>query len=97
MSKANVIRYRTKGPREAEENVRLIEAVFAQLNETRPEGLRYSAFRMADGLSFMHVVVTDGDALANLPAFKEFQQDIADRLDGPPEFTETVHIGGYHS
>ncbi|MGP4103312.1 hypothetical protein [Nonomuraea sp. KM90] len=95
--KANVIRYQTRGPEEAENNQRLIEGVFAELAEQKPEGLRYAAFRLADGLSFMHVVVAEegDDALTGLASFKEFQRAIGDRIVGPPQLTETTVVGAY--
>jgi hypothetical protein len=91
-----VIRYRTRGPAETEDNVRLIKAVFTQLDEMHPEGVRYAAYQLGDGQDFMHVVsAEDGSALANLPAFKEFQQDIADRIVDTPQFNEWSRLGAY--
>jgi hypothetical protein len=93
---AKVIRYRTRGPAETQENVRLIKAVFAQLDEIRPEGVRYAAYQLGDGQDFMHVVAAgDGSALSNLPAFKEFQENIADRITDRPQFTEATRLGAY--
>ncbi len=47
-------------PEAAGENERLVQQVFAQLDRDRPDGLRYAAFRLADGVSFVHVAVVDG-------------------------------------
>ena len=77
-----VIRYQTR-PEAAEENRRLIEEVFAQLAATAPPGLHYSTFRLADGVTFVHVV--DGEGLTELEAFQEFQRAIQDRLANGPE------------
>ena len=52
MSRATVVRYTTR-PESADENERLIRAVFAQLAEQRPAGLRYSSIRLEDGVSFL--------------------------------------------
>ena len=52
MSRATVVRYTTR-PESADENERLIRAVFAQLAEQRPAGLRYSSIRLEDGGSFL--------------------------------------------
>jgi hypothetical protein len=94
--RVKVIRYRTRGPAETEENVRLIKAVFSQLDEIRPEGVRYAAYQLGDGQDFMHVVAAeDGSELSNLPAFKEFQQDIADRIVDRPQFAEATRLGAY--
>ncbi|MGC4877935.1 hypothetical protein ACLQ26_16970 [Micromonospora sp. DT43] len=89
---ATVIRYQTK-PEAADENQRLIENVFAELAATAPPGLRYSAFRLADGVTFVHVV--DGAGLTELPAFKEFQRTIGDRLAGGPTRDDATPIGSY--
>jgi hypothetical protein len=43
-----VVRYQVK-PERAEENQRLIEAVFAELEERAPEGFTYKVFRLDDG------------------------------------------------
>jgi hypothetical protein len=45
MSHATVVRYTTQ-PGSAEENEKLIKAVFTQLTEQQPEGLRYRAPRL---------------------------------------------------
>ena len=82
-----VIRYQTR-PEAAEENQRLIEGVFAQLAAAAPAGLHYSSFRLADGVTFVHVV--DGEGLAELAAFQEFQRAIQDRLAERPEGESTV-------
>jgi acyl dehydratase len=85
MPVSKVIRYTTK-PECADENERLIRAVFAELADHDPEGLHYVAFRLADQVSFVHVAVLDGDSnpLASSAAFAEFQRGIAGRCaDGP--------------
>lgn len=90
-----VIRYRTR-PEAGEENQRLIEEVFAQLAATAPPGLHYSTFRLADGVTFVHVV--DGEGLAELAAFQEFQRAIQDRLaDGAGVLRETAALVGSYS
>ena len=85
--KATVVRYQAK-PERADENQRLIEAVFAELDEREPEGFTYKVFRLEDGVSFIHVViehdVDEPDSLQAVPAFQAFVADIADRCDVPP-------------
>ena len=87
-----VIRYQTT-PETAEENRRLIEAVFTQLAATAPPGLRYSVFRLADGVTFVHVV--DGEGLAVHDAFQEFQRALGDRLAVGPTREDATLIGAY--
>jgi len=68
-----VIRYTTK-PEHAEENARLIRDVFAELGATRPAGLCCDAYRLDDGVSFMHVVDVEGPdhPLAAMASFAAF-------------------------
>ena len=54
--KTTVVRYQAK-PERADENQKLIEAVFAELEERQPEGFTYKVFRLDDGVSFIHVVI----------------------------------------
>ena len=53
--KSIVVRYQAK-PERADENQKLIEAVFAELDERQPEGFTYKVYRLEDGVSFVHVV-----------------------------------------
>jgi hypothetical protein len=97
MSAVKVIRYTTK-PECAEENERLIRAVFAELADTDPGGLHYTAYRLADKVSFVHVAVLDGDSnpLTASPAFAEFQRGIADRCAEGPVAADADIIGSHH-
>jgi hypothetical protein len=54
--RATVVRYQTR-PDQAEENQRLVEAVFADLEEREPVGFTYQVFRLEDGVSFVHVAI----------------------------------------
>jgi hypothetical protein len=96
--KATVVRYQAK-PDRADENQRLIEAVFAQLHEREPEGLTYKVFRLDDGVSFVHVAVEhdvpDPASLQDVPAFQAFVADIADRCDVAPVATGATVVGSF--
>jgi hypothetical protein len=96
--KSTVVRYQAK-PERAEENRRLIEAVFAQLHDREPEGFTYKVFQLDDGVSFVHVViehdVDDPDSLQAVPAFQAFVAGIADRCDVAPLAMGATMIGGY--
>ena len=97
-SHATVVRYTTRAGA-ADENEKLIKAVFAQLAEQLPKGLRYVAIRLDDGVSFIHVAVHENDhnPLAELPAFGEFVSTIKERCtDGPAPVNGTV-VGSYHN
>ena len=41
-----LIRYRTK-PDQADANIKLVEAVYAELHRTQPDGVSYATFRLA--------------------------------------------------
>jgi hypothetical protein len=96
--KATVVRYQAKADR-ADENQKLIEAVFADLDERQPEGFTYKVFRLEDGVNFVHVViehdVDDPDSLQSVPAFQDFVADIGDRCDIAPVASGAVIVGGY--
>ncbi len=93
-----MVRYRVKAS-QAAENRRLIEAVFAELKATRPEGIRYASFVLPDGVSFVHlasVEAADGsNPLAATAAFKTFQAGIKDRCEEAPVLAELQEIGSY--
>ena len=92
-----IVRYRPK-PDRAAENQRLIEEVFSELNQTRPDGLRYAAFRLDDG-TFLHVaeIGTDSNPLASSPAFARFTEGIADRCEAGegPNPRGALLVGSY--
>ena len=96
MTVAKVIRYRTK-PECAQENERLIRQVFAELAEHHPDGLRYAAFRLDDGVSFVHVALIDGEEnpLTMSAAFGEFQAGINDRCAECPIPADATVVGSY--
>ena len=97
--KSTVVRYQAK-PERADENQRLIEAVFADLDKREPNGFTYKVFRLADGVSFIHVMIEHDDvekpdSLQDVPAFQAFVADIADRCDVPPLAMGATVVGGY--
>jgi hypothetical protein len=96
MTVTKVIRYRTK-PESADENERLIREVFAELAKQNPDGLRYAAFRLDDGVSFLHVAVLDGEEnpLTASAAFGEFQSGIKDRCAEGPIPADATIVGSY--
>lgn len=96
---ATVVQYRVK-PERADENQRLIEAVFAELEAHEPEGFTYKVFRLDDGVSFVHVVIEhDGvdhpGSLQDVRAFQAFVANIAERCDVPPEARGATIVGGF--
>lgn len=96
MSKTVIVRYRTR-PDSADDNARLVEAVFTALAEIDPGDFRYATYRLADGVSFVHVASFAGSAnpLATLPAFAEFQRELPQRCAEPPAPSEATLVGSY--
>lgn len=92
-----VVRYRVK-PDRAEQNVRFVQAVFAQLERERPAGLEYASYRSEDGLSFVHVASYDegrDNPLTALASFAEFTAAIRDRCEEPPSAQTMSLVGAY--
>jgi hypothetical protein len=96
VSKAFVVRYEMR-PDTAEENQRLVENVFAELAEKQPAGIRYASFRLDDGVSFVHVGVSDDDGpgLTALAAFQQFQEKFGERAAGKPVPSGATLVGSY--
>lgn len=96
MSRTLLVRYRTR-PECADENAALIGDVFAELARTRPDGLSYRAYRLADGVSFVHTATLSAqeNPLATSPAFAAFQAGIAQRCADGPAPTDAVLLGSF--
>ena len=93
-----VVRYKVKADH-AEENRNYIREVFADLENNKPQGLRYVSFNLEDGVSFVHVAIVEtADGKNPLPetaAFKQFVANIRDRCDEPPVAMTADMIGSY--
>ena len=91
-----VVRYKTK-PEAADEYQRLIENIFAELSSSNPDGIRYGAFRLEDGVTFIHVAsikTADGsNPLTKTAAFKEFQSELGERVEEPPQAQDAAVVG----
>jgi hypothetical protein len=95
MMSTKLIRYKTR-PDQANENQRLIEAVFTELKARTPEGVRYMVLRLADN-SFVHLVESgeEKNPLLALDAFKQFSGGVRDRCQEPPLVNDAVVVGDY--
>ena len=93
-----VVRYRVKPDRVAE-NEELVGRVYAGLAVLGHAGIRYATYRLADGLTFVHVASIDPahgpNPLLDLPAFAAFTAGIADRCDEPPQASDASLVGSY--
>ena len=93
-----MVRYQLlSSPDRVADNERRIAAVFDELAERRPEGLRYASYRLDDGVSFVHVAAiatADGrNPLVELPAFQRFTAGLAAHCAAPPVVTTLVAVG----
>lgn len=93
-----VVRYRTT-VQQADENQALVEAVFAELDATAPEGIRYATFRLDDGVTFVHVATIETDdgsnPLEDIEAFRTFSQGVAQRCQDTPVAAGARLVGSY--
>jgi len=94
-----VVSYKVR-PEAVVEHLRLIEAVFEQLQAERPGNIEYKVVRLDDGVSFVHISTADtpdgSNPLPELAAFKEFGRDVAARVATTPTPTAADIVGSYH-
>jgi len=90
-----IITYTVK-PEYVEDNVRLIRAVFGELNAKEPGGLRYTSLR-AEGGRFFHIVerAEGSPEFTEFEAFRAFQMDFVERCLIRPEVSRVAVVGSY--
>ena len=80
------------------ENEKSIRAVFAELAKVKPEGIRYSSYKMGTNV-FIHIALfsteAEHKAFSELPAFRAFQSSIKDRLLEKPIVNDVSEVGSY--
>ena len=93
-----IVTYTVKPGRE-EENASLVRAVFEELAQTRPDGLRYAVFHLPDSRQFIHLYTDEGSqtGLQGLNSFKAFVAGAEDRHEQPATATQPELIGDYHT
>jgi len=95
-----MVRYTVKADRAAE-NERYIEQVFGELARLAPAGVQYSAFKLEDGVTFVHVYAHEGDdtagLLPTLQAFQAFRAGLNERCEVAPVRTALHEVGSYAS
>lgn len=96
MIETRVIRYRTKLD-SADENAKLIEAVFAELAEQELTDIKYEVLRLEDGVTFVHIATLDSEKnpLQTSRAFGAFQSGLGARLEEGP-FPSVATLVGSH-
>ena len=89
----------TVKPERIEENEQLIRAVYDELHQVRPAGLRYAAFRVDGGPRFVHLAMVDPGVephpLASRAAFQAYTAGIDDRCDEPPVAVRLDEVGSW--
>jgi hypothetical protein len=98
VEKRLVTRYAMASSEAADENQRRVEAVFAELDATKPDDVSYLVLRLADD-SFVHLSFHDhGDdvnPIASTAAFAHFQDGHADRRAGAVDQQRATLVGAY--
>jgi hypothetical protein len=92
-----MVRYRTSETH-AGANETLVRAVFDELRACTPGGLRYASYRLADGVTFVHIATLETpneNPLLILPSFKAFQSQLKDRCVELPVVTELSAVDSY--
>ena len=86
MQRVTLVRYAAK-PDRAAENEALSRAVFAELRTTTPPDVAYALFRNGDEFLhlFVNLVEDSSEVLTDLPSFKTFSRDQAERFDVAPQ------------
>jgi hypothetical protein len=91
-----MVRYKLKAGA-VQENETLVKAVFAQVAREKPAGVRYQVFKMADGVSWVHLASTEAEvnAITQMDAFKQYVAGINDRCEEKPAFTQLEIVETY--
>jgi hypothetical protein len=94
-----VTRYSTKSKDDADENQRRVEAVFVELNESKPDNVSYIVLRLADD-SFVHVSFhnhgdSDVNPISSTAAFAHFQENHDERRAGDVNQQTAQLVGAY--
>ena len=92
-----LVRYKTTAAG-GDTNAALVRAVFEELRIRAPGGIRYASYRLADGVTFIHIAsveTPEDNPLTGLPSFKAFQSQLKDRCVEPPVVSELAVVGSY--
>jgi hypothetical protein len=92
-----MVRYRVK-PEHVAENERLVRDVYEELRRDDPDGFHYATFRLADGVTFVHVAIEEEGGEPVLPAlgaFQRFREGLGERCAEAPVATELSEVGAF--
>ncbi len=83
-----------------EENERLVRGVYEQLAAAGHDDVHYATFRRDDGQTFVHLAFFPSpeaqQKLGALAAFQEFQRDLGERCEVPPDPQPLTRIGSWN-
>ncbi len=77
-----------------------VRSLFAALEEARPQGIGYTSYRLADGVTYVVLLrVEDGidNPLPKVPEFLRFQENLKGWLAEPPAPDQLTVVGDYQS
>lgn len=93
-----VVTYQVR-PDAMDEHLRLIGAIFDELDAQAPDDVEYKVLRLADGVSFVHVSTSDSpdgtNPLTRFAAFREFSETAGERAATPPTPVSAELVGSY--
>lgn len=93
----HMVRY-TVHPGQVARNEELVRAILDELRMLEPPGLRYSAFKLDDGVTFVHLIARDDEGHLpgrQLDALRAFHAGLRERCVEPPFRTELSVIGEF--
>lgn len=85
-------------PESADAAEAAVRDLFAALAEAEPEGVRYTSYKSADGVTYVVLLeIADGveNPLPQVPAFQEFQKNLGGWLAEPPVPDQLTLAGHY--
>ncbi len=96
---AMLLRTKVKAEKAAEVEA-AVRSLFATLEEARPQGVRYTSYRLQDGVTYVVLLqIEEGidNPLPKVPEFQEFQENLKGWLAEPPAPEQLTAIGDYRS
>jgi hypothetical protein len=73
--------------------------IMAELANRNPGGMRHATLRLEDGVTFVHIFMTDSDdtpnTMGDIAAFAEFQRELANRCIEQPIAHAATVVGSY--
>ncbi len=94
-----MVTYKVKADK-VEENESLVKAVYEELHQMKHPDIHYATFKIEDGQTFVHFAAFASDwgrqAFGESTAFKEFQREIKERCELPPNPQKLSEVGSFN-